>query len=64
MQSFQLVILMLATSLFTSSSHLCLDLPFDLVDVGVHSYTFFCGWVLGYLMLLYHLQINPEYYDK
>ena len=41
MQSFQLVILMFATSLFTSSSHLYLGLPFDLVDMGVHSYTFF-----------------------
>ena len=41
MQSFQLVILVFATSLFTSSSHLCLGLPFDLVDMGVHSYTFF-----------------------
>ena len=41
MQSFQLVILMFATSLFTSSSHLCLGLPFDLVDMSVHSHTFF-----------------------
>ena len=40
-QSFQLVILMFTTSLLTSSSHMCLGLPFDLVDMGVHSYTFF-----------------------
>ena len=41
MQSFQLDILMFATSLFTSSSHLCLGFPLVLVDMGVHSYTFF-----------------------
>ena len=40
MQSFQSVILMIATPLFTSSSHLCLGFPFDLVDMGVHSYMF------------------------
>jgi hypothetical protein len=33
---------MVATSHFTSSSHLCLGLPFDLVNMGGdHSYTFF-----------------------
>ena len=39
MQSFQLVILTFATSLFTSSSHLFLGLPSDLVNAGDHSYT-------------------------
>jgi hypothetical protein len=39
MQSFQLVILGFTTPLFTSSSHLFLDLPSDLVSAGDHSYT-------------------------
>ena len=39
MQSFQLVILGFATSLFTSSSHPFLGLPSDLVNAGDHSYT-------------------------
>ena len=38
-QSFQLVILRFATSFFTSSSHLFLRLPSDLVNAGDHSYT-------------------------
>ena len=38
MQSFQLVILRFATSLFTSSSHLFLGLLSDLVNAGEHSY--------------------------
>ena len=41
MQSFQFVIFILVISLFTSSSHLFLGLPSDLVSVGDHSYTFF-----------------------
>ena len=38
-QSFQLVIPRFVTSLFTSSSHLFLGLPSDLVNAGDHSYT-------------------------
>jgi hypothetical protein len=41
MQSFQFVIFIFVTSLFTSSSHLFLGLPSDFVNAGVHSYTFF-----------------------
>ena len=41
MQSFQFVIFILVILLFTSSSHLFLGLPSDLVSVGDHSYTFF-----------------------
>ena len=39
MQSFQVVILRFATSLFTLSSHLFLGHPSDLVNAGDHSYT-------------------------
>jgi len=41
MQSFQFVIFIFVISRFTSSSHLFLGLPSDLVNAGAHSYTFF-----------------------
>ena len=41
MQSFQSVIFIFVISLFTSSSHLFLGLPSDLVNAGAHSYSFF-----------------------
>ena len=41
MQSLQFVIFIFVMSLFTSSSHLFLGLPSDLVSAGDHSYTFF-----------------------
>ena len=40
MQSFQFVIFILVMLLFTSSSHLFLGLPSDLVSAGDHLYTF------------------------
>jgi hypothetical protein len=40
-QPFQFVLFILVISLFTSSSHLFLGLPSDLVSAGDHSYTFF-----------------------
>ena len=47
MQSFRFVILILVISLFTSSSHLFLDLPSDLVSAGDHRYTFFTMLLSG-----------------
>ena len=47
MQSFKFVIFILAISLFTSSSHLFLGLPSDLVSAGGHSYTFFTMLLSG-----------------
>ena len=41
LQSLQFVIFIFVMSLFTSSSHLFLGLPSDLVSAGDHSYTFF-----------------------
>ena len=41
MQSLQSVIFIFVILLFTSSSHLFLGLPSDLVSAGDHSYTFF-----------------------
>jgi len=41
MQSLQFVIFIFVMSLFTSSSHLFLGLPSDLVSAGDHLYTFF-----------------------
>jgi hypothetical protein len=41
-----------------------LTLGFSKYHLTRISNVFYCGWVLGYLMLLYHLQISPEYYDK
>jgi hypothetical protein len=38
MQSLQLAIFIFVISLFTSSSHLFLGLPSDLVSAGDHSY--------------------------
>jgi len=48
MQSFQFVIFIFVISLFTSSSHLFLGLPSDLVNAGVHSYTFLPCCYLAY----------------
>jgi hypothetical protein len=41
-------------SLFTSSSHLFLGLPSDLVNAGDHSYIFlpYCYQVLGFTVLI------------
>ena len=47
MHSFQFVISIFVMSLFTSSSHLFLGLPSDLVCVGDHSYTFFTMLLSG-----------------
>ena len=47
MQSFQFVIFILVISLSTSSSHLFLGLPSDLVSAGDHSYTFFTMLLSG-----------------
>ena len=47
MQSFQFVIFILVISLYTSSSHLFLGLPSDLVSAGDHSYTFFTTLLSG-----------------
>ena len=47
MQSFQFIIFILVISLFTSSSHLFLGLPSDLVSAGDHSYTFFTMLLSG-----------------
>jgi hypothetical protein len=47
MQSFQFVIFILIISLFTSSSHLFLGLPSDLVSAGDYSYTFFTMLLSG-----------------
>ena len=47
MQSFQSVIFTFVISLFTSSPHLFLGLPSDLVNAGVHSYTFFTMLLSG-----------------
>jgi len=47
MQSYQFVIVILVISLFTSSSHLFLGLPSDLVSAGDHSYTFFTMLLSG-----------------
>ena len=48
MQSFHFVIFILVISLFTSSSHLFLGLPSDLVIAGDHSYTFLPCCYLAY----------------
>jgi len=48
MQSFQSVIFILVISLLTSSSHLFLGLPSDLVSAGDHSYTFLPCCYLAY----------------
>jgi hypothetical protein len=50
MQSFQIVIFIFVISLFTSSSHLFLGLPSDLVNAGAHSYTFFYHAVVWHTM--------------
>jgi hypothetical protein len=50
MQSFQFVTFIFVISLFTSSSHLFLGLPSDLVNTGVHSYTFFYHVVIWHTM--------------
>jgi hypothetical protein len=47
MPSFQFVIFILVISLFTSSSHLLLGIPSDLVSAGDHSYTFFTVLLSG-----------------
>jgi len=47
MQSFQFVVFIFVVSLFTSSSHLFLGLPSDLVSAGAHSYTFFTMLLSG-----------------
>ena len=47
MQSLQFVIPSFTVSLFTSSSHLFLGLPSDLVIAGDHSYTFFTMLLSG-----------------
>jgi hypothetical protein len=56
MQFFQFFIFIFAMSLFTSSSHLFLGLPSDLVNASDHSYTF-----LPYCYLPYdvHVQTKP-----
>ena len=46
-QSFQSVIFILVISLITSSFHLFLGLPSDLVSAGDHSYTFFTMLLSG-----------------
>ena len=48
MQSFEFVIFILVISLFTSSSHLFLGLPSDLVSAGDHSYFFLPCCYLAY----------------
>jgi hypothetical protein len=48
MQSLQFVIFIFVISLFTSSSHLFLGLPSDLVSAGDHSYTFLPCYFLAY----------------
>ena len=50
MQSFRFVIFILVISLFTSSSHLFLGLPSDLVNAGAHSYTFFYHAIIWHTM--------------
>jgi len=50
MHSFQFVIFIFVVSLFTSSSHLFLGLPSDLVNTGAHSYTFFYHAVIWHMM--------------
>jgi hypothetical protein len=50
MQSFQFVIFIFVISLFTSSSHLFLGFPSDLVSAGDHSYTFFYHAVIWHTM--------------
>jgi hypothetical protein len=47
MQSFQFVIFILVISLFTSSPHLFLGLPSDLVSAGDHTHTFFTMLLSG-----------------
>jgi hypothetical protein len=53
MQSFQFI---LVISLFTSSSHLFLGFPSDLVSAGDHSYTFF----LPYRYLAYDVLVQTN----
>jgi len=52
MQSLQSVIFIFVISLFTSSSHLFLGLPSDLVSAGDHSYTFFYHAIVWHMVYM------------
>ena len=54
-ESFQFVIFILVISLFTSSSHLFLGLPSDLVSAADHSYTF-----LPWCYLTYYVRVRTK----